>query len=133
MQVSGDRNDRTDDRIVARIGGKVANETLVDFQSVDLPVLEIRQARITRTEVVNRYLDAKIAQRTYRIAIFFPHLRRTHVENGALGHFELQILRFNAMLTQQGSNGRAKIPAQELGRRDVERNRYQRDTRLAPR
>src|SRR5213080_508234 len=52
-QSAGERNDRLGDGGVARIGLEVGDEGNVDLQGIDREMLEVRQARITRAEIVD--------------------------------------------------------------------------------
>src|SRR3546814_8974997 len=60
----GQRDDRGDDRAVARSGlGRAANETLVDLDLVERRRLQIAERRIAGAEIVEREADADFLQR----------------------------------------------------------------------
>src|SRR6187549_1182351 len=60
-------NDGADDGVVGRIGGDVAHETPVDLQRVDAPALQVRQARVASTEIVDGDFHTQVTQRRERI------------------------------------------------------------------
>ena len=61
-QTFGQRNNGLGDRCVARVGLEVGDEGNIDLEGVDGEVLEVRQTRIARTEIVDRDREALLAQ-----------------------------------------------------------------------
>ena len=72
VQVPRDGDDGAHDRQIARIGHEVADEAAVDFQRVDPPILEVAQARVTGSKIIDRDLDTEIAQACHRILPVLP-------------------------------------------------------------
>ena len=57
-----ERNDGSYDRGGILIGVQISNETHVDFQLLDRKALQVADARIAGTEVVDRHHHAQTAQ-----------------------------------------------------------------------
>ena len=58
-EVPGQLHDRFDDGHVTSVGGDVAYEGLIDFEPIQVEVLEISQVRIPGTKVIERNADAE--------------------------------------------------------------------------
>lgn len=55
-------DDRPHDRRVFRIHGHITHEGLVDLELVDLEPLQVREAGVAGSEIVDRQLDAHLLE-----------------------------------------------------------------------
>ena len=97
----------------------VAQKRLVDFQRVDLEMLEITQARIAGAEVVNRQPHAQRFQ-----AIEHANGGVGIVHQHALGQLKFQTVRRQAGILQNARQVLQKIAVAELDSGNIDRDRY---------
>ncbi len=62
IEMPGHRDDRADDREVAHVCNEVADEASVDLHVVHAPSLEVREAGIAGSEVVDGYPHSQLTQ-----------------------------------------------------------------------
>ncbi len=117
-QGPGESDDRARDHFVVGVGQQIPHEGLVDLQLIERQLLQVRQRRVTRAEVVEGKAHA-------------PCLQGTHlgddvldiVEQHALGELQLEIARVRAASGENGQHLVDEVRLPKLPGTDVDRNR----------
>src|SRR6185312_16192309 len=117
-QTLSQRDDRAGDGGVGGIGPDVAYEGLVDLQLVDWKAREIGQARITRSEIVDRKLQSHVVQSAEQAHSLLGLLHQQR-----LGDLQCQIARLEAGALQCFRNRLRQGASAELLSRQIDSNR----------
>src|SRR5690348_13128023 len=132
VEVSGDCDDRTDDRKVAHVGHEVADEAAVDLEKIDVPLLEVAQARVSRAEVVDRDAHPEIAQLRDGIPAQPAAAGLPPLEHRALRELELQHGRAHVVVAGERADLLGQIRPLQLHGGDVHGDGYGDGTLTAP-
>ncbi len=132
VQVPRHCDDGAHDREIAHVSNEVAHETAVDLEVVDAPSLQVRQARIARSKIVDGQLHAQLTQPRHRVLVRLSGAPFTPLEHRTLGQFQLQHRGLDVVLARELLDRLRQIGALQLNRRDVDRDRHRRAPALAP-
>ena len=107
--------DGLDDRGVGGIAREAGYERAVDLEYVDRKVLQVRERRVARAEVVDREMDALLLELVHRGDRELCVLHQT-----AFGDLELEQRRPQPALPQGAAHDGAEVGLLELMRRNVD-------------
>ena len=127
LEAAGQRNDRADDRLVARILADADHKGPVNLERVDGQQFQVSERRIAGAEVIHCELYADLVE-------FFEDSQGVlNIHNHRFGDFKLQSGGFKPGFVENGAHDLNDIAALNLFDRQVDRHLGQHQTGGAPR
>src|SRR5664280_1451049 len=117
IKASAETDDCTHDCLGVVVGFQVANKDTIDLDLVKFEGLQIRQGRISGSEIVHCNPHAKRLEATQD-----RYRAREVVNHNALGDFEFEAARSKTGFEQNRMDEPRQVAVAELHRRDIDRN-----------
>lgn len=120
-------HDRPHDGAITTVR-QLAHERPINLEHVDVELLEVCERGEACAEIIKRYADTGLAQRSDDTA----HMAGVVTQEDAFGHFELNACRRHIFLRESRQQARGEILAAELRGRGVDRHPPERDVAFQP-